>query len=207
MLAYLPGRSAPVHPQFVALIYELASLRLLPPFWPTSDRYCRLASPADASVMIRTRSLEHASLLAHHVAYVATLGQLAAPWRVVLTPHIAGAAETTTSIEPAEPGRELAALAGDLACIALALASSVRRLARIRLFCLRRGTAEGAPAALSAREREVLDLFLAGMSPDTIARRLFISLHTARNHLKHVNAKLGVSSQRELRELFAETLE
>ena len=51
---------------------------------------------------------------------------------------------------------------------------------------------------LSAREREVLALLLEGSRPPAIAKRLFISPNTVRNHLKAMYRKLGVSSQSEL---------
>ncbi len=55
---------------------------------------------------------------------------------------------------------------------------------------------------LSPREREVLKIFLKGHRVPTIARDLFISPYTVRNHLKAIFAKLGVRSQVELVELF-----
>jgi DNA-binding NarL/FixJ family response regulator len=53
---------------------------------------------------------------------------------------------------------------------------------------------------LSARERDVLDLILAGKRPTRIAKALFVSPHTVRNHLKALFRKLGVHSQDQLRE-------
>jgi len=54
--------------------------------------------------------------------------------------------------------------------------------------------------ALSPREQEVLRQLLEGYRVGTIARRLFISPHTVRNHLKKIFAKLEVRSQTELME-------
>jgi DNA-binding NarL/FixJ family response regulator len=51
--------------------------------------------------------------------------------------------------------------------------------------------------ALSAREVEVLLLLDEHLSTDDIARRLFISEHTVRSHVKSMLRKLGVSSRRE----------
>ena len=50
---------------------------------------------------------------------------------------------------------------------------------------------------LSAREVEVLLLLDDHLSTDDIAKRLFISEHTVRSHVKSLLRKLGVSSRRE----------
>jgi DNA-binding CsgD family transcriptional regulator len=57
---------------------------------------------------------------------------------------------------------------------------------------------------LSTREREILTWFLRGYGTATTGRRLKVSAQTVRNHLKNTCRKLGVRSQTELRELFAE---
>jgi DNA-binding NarL/FixJ family response regulator len=51
--------------------------------------------------------------------------------------------------------------------------------------------------ALSAREVEVLLLLDDHLSTDDIAKRLYISEHTVRSHVKSMLRKLGVSSRRE----------
>jgi DNA-binding NarL/FixJ family response regulator len=51
---------------------------------------------------------------------------------------------------------------------------------------------------LSPREREVLRLLLVNHKPQTIAKRLFISLHTVRNHIRSIFEKFEVHSQIEL---------
>ena len=56
---------------------------------------------------------------------------------------------------------------------------------------------------LTAREQEVLVHFLDGLSVETIARHLYVSAHTVRNHLKAIFTKVGVRSQAELRERFS----
>jgi DNA-binding CsgD family transcriptional regulator len=48
---------------------------------------------------------------------------------------------------------------------------------------------------LTAREVEVLGLLAEGKSDRDIAEALFISRHTARNHVANILAKLGVSSR------------
>ncbi len=56
--------------------------------------------------------------------------------------------------------------------------------------------------SLSAREHDVLDRLLAHARPPAIARALFISQHTVRNHLRSIFTKLGVRSQQQLLDLF-----
>jgi DNA-binding NarL/FixJ family response regulator len=52
-----------------------------------------------------------------------------------------------------------------------------------------------APAALAARERQVLELVAKGTSNRDIARELFISEATVKTHLSHVFTKLGVTDR------------
>lgn len=54
---------------------------------------------------------------------------------------------------------------------------------------------------LSDREREVLAHLVAGERVSAIAKRLFISPHTVRNHLKSVYRELGVGNQSDLIEM------
>ncbi|WP_245627936.1 response regulator transcription factor [Actinomadura oligospora] len=48
---------------------------------------------------------------------------------------------------------------------------------------------------LSARESEVMDLIASGRSNGEIARQLFLSEKTVKNHVNRIYAKLGVSSR------------
>jgi DNA-binding NarL/FixJ family response regulator len=57
--------------------------------------------------------------------------------------------------------------------------------------------------ALSAREVEVLLLLDDHLATDDIAKRLFISEHTVRSHVKSLLRKLGVSSRRDALEQLA----
>src|SRR5438876_9616560 len=63
------------------------------------------------------------------------------------------------------------------------------------------GRGSGVPdeiaSSLSAREVEVLLLLDEHLGTDEIAKRLFISEHTVRSHVKNLLRKLGVSSRRE----------
>ena len=52
-------------------------------------------------------------------------------------------------------------------------------------------------SSMTAREREVLLMLVAGTGRTEIARQLGISIHTARTHLERVKAKLGARSQLE----------
>jgi DNA-binding CsgD family transcriptional regulator len=55
--------------------------------------------------------------------------------------------------------------------------------------------------SLSPRESEVVKLLMEGHRVSTIARALFISPHTVRNHLQAAYRKSGVKSQVELIEM------
>jgi len=65
------------------------------------------------------------------------------------------------------------------------------------------GVPDAIAAALSARELEVLLLLDEHLGTDEIAKRLFISEHTVRSHVKSLLRKLGVSSRREALESLA----
>jgi LuxR family maltose regulon positive regulatory protein len=66
------------------------------------------------------------------------------------------------------------------------------------------GVPDSIARELSAREVEVLLLLAEHLGTDQIAKRLFISEHTVRSHVKSLLRKLGVSSRREALELLAE---
>ena len=65
------------------------------------------------------------------------------------------------------------------------------------------GVPESIAELLSAREVEVLLLLDERLGTDEIAKRLFISEHTVRSHVKSLLHKLGVSSRQEAREALA----
>ncbi len=76
--------------------------------------------------------------------------------------------------------------------------------------CVERAPVSGMPPSriykeakkLSLREREVFDLVVEGRRVSQVAKALFISPHTVRNHLKSIFQKLDVHSQKELNERF-----
>ncbi|HZO49480.1 MAG TPA: response regulator transcription factor [Gaiellaceae bacterium] len=65
------------------------------------------------------------------------------------------------------------------------------------------GVPDAIASRLSAREVEVLLLLDEHLGTDEIARRLYISEHTVRSHVKNLLGKLGVSSRREALERLA----
>ena len=65
------------------------------------------------------------------------------------------------------------------------------------------GVPDSIAATLSARELEVLLLLDEHLGTDEITKRLFISEHTVRSHVKSLMRKLGVSSRREALEHLA----
>ncbi|MGE5273704.1 MAG: response regulator [Verrucomicrobiota bacterium] len=115
----------------------------------------------------------------------------------------AGAAGYLLKTEPPERIAEMlegvahgeAALSGE---IARRLVDRVREGGR-----LDSGVPDSIAGELSAREVEVLLLLDEHLGTDEIARRLYISEHTVRSHVKSVLRKLGVSSRREALETLA----
>ncbi len=65
------------------------------------------------------------------------------------------------------------------------------------------GVPESIACRLSARELEVLLLLDEHLGTDQIAKRLFISEHTVRSHVKSLLRKLDASSRREALEALA----
>ncbi len=99
-----------------------------------------------------------------------------------------------------EPPERIAEFLDGVANGEAALSGSVARrlLDRVRTGSDHLGGVPDAIAAkLSARELEVLLLLDDHLGTDDIAKRLFISEHTVRSHVKSLLRKLGVSSRRE----------
>jgi two-component system, NarL family, nitrate/nitrite response regulator NarL len=113
-----------------------------------------------------------------------------------------GAAGYLLKSEP--PGRIAEFLRG-VAQGEAALSGEIARrlLDEVRNGGRRSGVPDAIAKALSAREVEVLLLLDEHLGTDQIARRLFISEHTVRSHVKSLLRKLGVSSRREALEALA----
>jgi DNA-binding NarL/FixJ family response regulator len=86
---------------------------------------------------------------------------------------------------------------------ALSGAVARRLLEQVRDGVAQAGVPDAIAAALSARELEVLLLLDDHLGTDEIAKRLFISEHTVRSHVKSLLRKLHVSSRREALEALA----
>jgi DNA-binding NarL/FixJ family response regulator len=105
-----------------------------------------------------------------------------------------------------EPPERIAAFLDGVAQGEAALSGSI---ARRLLDQVRQGNGRGSgvpdriASTLSAREVEVLLLLDEHLGTDEIAKRLFISEHTVRSHVKSLLRKLGVSSRREALEQLA----
>jgi DNA-binding NarL/FixJ family response regulator len=80
---------------------------------------------------------------------------------------------------------------------ALSGAVARRLVEQVRANGGRTGVPDSIAAVLSARELEVLLLLDEHLTTDEIAKRLYISEHTVRSHVKSLLRKLGVSSRRE----------
>jgi DNA-binding NarL/FixJ family response regulator len=113
-----------------------------------------------------------------------------------------GAAGYLLKSEP--PGRIAEFLRG-VARGEAALSGEIARrlLDEVRNGGRRSGVPDVIARVLSAREVEVLLLLDEHLGTDQIARRLFISEHTVRSHVKSLLRKLGVSSRREALEALA----
>jgi pimeloyl-ACP methyl ester carboxylesterase/DNA-binding CsgD family transcriptional regulator len=93
--------------------------------------------------------------------------------------------------------------AGDTGAVVAAIERFVRRFGGLRRAARTGAGARPARAAtgwgsLTEAERITALLAAEGLSNPDIASRLFVSRHTVESHLKHVYAKLGVSSRVEL---------
>ena len=66
-----------------------------------------------------------------------------------------------------------------------------------RLLTRMRRDAQGVGHDLTEREREILGLLAKGLTNVAISEQLFLSVHTVRNHIANLSAKLGAHSKLE----------
>ena len=66
-----------------------------------------------------------------------------------------------------------------------------------RLLARMRRDAQGVGHDLTEREREILGLLAKGLTNVAISEQLFLSVHTVRNHIANLSAKLGAHSKLE----------
>jgi len=84
---------------------------------------------------------------------------------------------------------------GEAFCSPQVVASTFRRLADLSSAGR---TADTAPALVSAREREIVDLIDRGLSNKEIAQRLHIGIATVKNHVHNILDKLHLSRRGEI---------
>lgn len=198
------------------LAFELASLRHFPIVAACAGHDAPARSHSTRpEVRFHGRSLAHVDVLAGSVAEHARAVGVEDTWSVVVVPPegvgpstFALVALGTDEVPREELQEQAQALARGLAATARARARRALDELGALVVDPESSLARSDPRVpgledLTRREREVLGHFLQGFAPATIAAELGISAQTARNHLKNLSAKLGVRSQRELRELFA----
>jgi DNA-binding CsgD family transcriptional regulator len=67
-----------------------------------------------------------------------------------------------------------------------------------------RSAAMNDPSGLSQRERQVASLISSGLTTQQIAAELLVSPHTVVTYIRHIYAKWGVNTRREVAERFAQ---
>lgn len=97
------------------------------------------------------------------------------------------------TIEPTALVRALSGVAAGQACLSRELTSDlIEQLVKLA----RRERSRRLTAALSDREREVLELISEGFANKEVAEKLFISEYTVKRHVHNILAKLGERSRR-----------
>jgi DNA-binding NarL/FixJ family response regulator len=97
------------------------------------------------------------------------------------------------TIAPTALARALAGVAAGEACLSRELTSDlIEQLVKLA----RRERSRRLTAALSDREREVLELIAEGFANREVAEKLFISEYTVKRHVHNILAKLGERSRR-----------
>ncbi|BEL05380.1 helix-turn-helix transcriptional regulator [Actinoplanes sichuanensis] len=174
-----------------------------PPVWTVLPHWYRLQAAILGGDQDTAR--EHAARLdaaRHAGTYAAAFADAAAVWLDVLTgqadPEAVVAASRTLS---------LAGLTWDAARLAgqAAIRTSDRKAMALLLDSARalqdrgtRPTPAGGQQLLSAREREVGALVLAGMTYKQIADRLYLSAKTVEHHMARIRQRLGCTDRHDL---------
>ncbi|MFM7205144.1 MAG: response regulator transcription factor [Planctomycetaceae bacterium] len=98
-------------------------------------------------------------------------------------------------VKPITPTRLVEAVC-DVAAGGAPMTGAVARKV-VQAFARSSRAAPAAAAALTSREREVLDMLVQGLTKKEIAARMGVAFATVRTHLEHVYKKLHVRSQAE----------
>lgn len=98
-------------------------------------------------------------------------------------------------VKPITPAKLVEAVC-DVAAGGAPMTGAVARKV-VQAFSHSSRTTPAMASALTAREREVLDMLVQGLSKKEIAVRLSVSFSTVRTHLEHVYKKLHVRTQAE----------
>jgi PAS domain S-box-containing protein len=109
------------------------------------------------------------------------------------TIHVHGAPCVLWVYEDVTDRRRTEAELGEAIDEVLKDASWLSRSILDRLATLRKPAPHAAPAELSSREREILDLICDDLDDSTIASQLEISRNTVRNHVARIYAKIGTN--------------
>ena len=184
--ALATGRLAEVEPVVVDAEAE-AAMAGAAPAAQAMAWWCRGLAARDASLL--RRALEHPSAAARPLDRAFALEDLAG-----------------VLLERGETAEAVTALQESLSLFErLDVSPSVARVAaRLRALGVRRGAkgtrvrASTGWASITPSEHAVIELVAAGRTNPQIAKQLYVSRHTVESHLKHVYAKLGLSSRVEL---------
>ena len=141
-------------------------------------RQIKEASPRTYVVMLTSHTKQEAVLAAIMAGACGYLLKNTAPRAIVSAIRSAAAGESM--LDPAVTGRIL---------------DQIRRLVEEQ--------EDNEISALSAREKEVLELIAEGLTNTDIAERLVLSPNTVRNHVSRVFGKLGLSRRSEAAAFFA----
>jgi PAS domain S-box-containing protein len=151
--------------------------------WESADLRSNMETDVAQQRSIRARE---ARLISHSQAFVDCV--ISAE-----TIHVHGAQCILWVYQDVTERRRSEAELGDAIDEVLKDASWLSRSILDRLATLRKPAPHPAPAELSPREREILDLICDDLDDNAIAERLAISRNTVRNHVARIYAKIGAN--------------